>query len=71
MIYLEHGNKKEDYRKSNIIYEETKKYNYKVECKQCGQVFFRQRLDKNFTKKYRCGKCRGKLVVFEIEKEKE
>lgn len=56
------GNKQEDYEKSNIKYkEEIQKYNYIVKCNRCGQVFYRQRLIKNFVKKYRCGICRRKI----------
>lgn len=60
------GNKAEDYKKSNKEYEETKEYNYKIECENCSQVFYRQRVNKNFTKKYRCGKCGGKFTVYKI-----
>ena len=51
------GNKKNDYEKSNIEYSEKVNYKYRVACKGCNQVFYRQRLNKNFTRKYRCGKC--------------
>lgn len=58
------GNKEEDYKKSNLKYTENlKKYKYKIECSKCYQVYYRQRMAKNFFKKYRCGKCRGKLVL--------
>ncbi len=57
------GNKQEDYQKSNLIYEEDKDYKYIIKCKECGQTFYRKRLNKNFTKHYRCGKCKGKLEV--------
>lgn len=57
------GNRKDDYEKSNIEFKEEKKYNYKIICKGCGQEFYRQRLNKNFTRKYRCGKCGGKFEV--------
>ena len=60
------GNKKEDYEKSNIKYEEVENYKYKVVCRNCGQEFFRKRLSKNFLKKYRCGKCNGKFEIIEI-----
>ena len=36
---------------------------YKIKCKDCGQIYYRKRLNKNFTKKYRCGKCKGKLEL--------
>ena len=60
------GNKKQDYEKSNIEYKEEEIYKYKIECKQCGQVFFRKRLSKNFILKYRCGKCRSKFIITEL-----
>ncbi len=55
------GNKKEDYDNSNLEYEEIENYKYKIICKDCGQFFFRKRLNKNFVKKYRCGKCNRKV----------
>lgn len=66
MIYLEFGDKSEDYKKSNKEYVEKIKYNYKIECKECGQAIYRQRHNKNFTKKYRCGKCGGMFIVYKI-----
>lgn len=57
------GNKKEDYLKSNIEYKENNQYKYKIICKKCGYTFYRQRCNKNFEKKYRCGKCGGKFIV--------
>lgn len=60
------GNKKEDYKTSNIEYKENEKFKYKIQCKNCGQTFYRQRYNKNFIKKYRCGKCLGKLIISEI-----
>ena len=65
------GNREEDYKKSNIEFEaEIKKYKYKIICKECGQVFLRQRLQKNFTRKYRCGKCRRRVEIKYRIKEK-
>lgn len=61
------GNKKEDYEKSNIKYLEDENYKYKVICTKCGQEFYRKRVNKNLTRKYRCGKCKGKLKVIEIK----
>lgn len=61
------GNKKEDYKNSNIEYSEEEQYNYKIVCLQCGQTFFRKRLDRNFIKKYRCIKCKGKFQVFPLD----
>ena len=49
-----------------IEYKEKENYKYKIECKTCGQTFFRKRLSKNFTRKYRCGKCNGKFTIIEI-----
>lgn len=57
------GNKKEDYKKSNIEYKENTKYNYKITCEKCGQTFYRQRIARNFIRKYRCGKCGGKFLL--------
>jgi len=58
------GDKKQDFEDSNIEFKEDyKKYNYKIECENCNQIYYRQRLSKNFTRKYRCGKCKGKLVI--------
>lgn len=59
------GNKKEDYIKSNVEYTEKEQFNYHIKCTNCGQSFFRKRLSRNFSRKYRCGKCKGK---FEIER---
>ena len=59
------GNKEEDYKKSNIEYnDESVKFKYKIVCKDCGLIYYRQRLLRNFEKKYRCGKCKGKLMIF-------
>ena len=58
------GNKEEDFKNSNIEFvPEERNYKYKIKCLKCGQVFFRQRLQKNFIRKYRCGKCNGKLQL--------
>lgn len=57
------GNKKEDFKESNIEYIEDNEYNYKIQCIECGQIYYRKRLNKNFIKNYRCGKCKGKLKV--------
>lgn len=55
------GNKKEDYAKSNLIYEE-KSWKYVIKCSNCGKVLYRNRLAKDFFRKYRC-LCGGKLVI--------
>ena len=60
------GNKKEDYSKSNVEYDEKEEYKYHIKCTNCGQEFFRKRLNKNFDRRFRCGKCRGKFKVIEI-----
>lgn len=60
------GNVKEDYIKSNIEFSEEEKYKYKIKCNNCGQEFFRKRLNKNFIKKYRCAKCNGKFEILVI-----
>lgn len=58
------GNKEEDYKKSNLDYDyKEKEYNYKIMCSNCKYIYYRQRLAKNFLKKYRCGKCNGKLAL--------
>ena len=64
------GNKEEDYKKSNLKFEKTIPcYKYEIRCQICNYVYYRQRLTKNFTKKYRCGNCKGKLkIVEEINK---
>ena len=49
------GNKEKDYQNSNLEYEkEIKNYKYEVICQNCGQKVYRQRINKNFTRKYRC-----------------
>ena len=55
------GNKKQDYENSNISYEE-KQYKYQIKCTKCGKLFYRNRLAKNFFKRYRC-QCNGKLEL--------
>lgn len=57
------GNKQEDYQNSNIEYNEKELYKYKIECKNCGQIFYRKRYNVNLITKYRCGICKGKLSV--------
>lgn len=56
------GDKKQDLIDSNIPTEK-EKFNYKIECTNCGYKFFRKRLNCNFSKKYICGKCGGKLYI--------
>ena len=57
------GNKKEDYNASNLEYQEENNYKYKIICKNCGQIIYRKRFNPNLIKKYRCGKCGGKLEL--------
>lgn len=64
------GDKQLDYKNSNLEYTEENNYKYKIECQNCSQVFFRQRYNKNFINKYRCGKCGGKFRVSIKEKKK-
>ena len=61
------GNKKEDLEKSNLDYTKNENFKYKIECKKCGNIFYRKRLHKNFIKKYRCSKCLGKLRLIEFD----
>ena len=58
------GNKKKDLKLSNIE-EMADKYNYKVVCTKCGYTFYRKRMNRYFTRKYRCGKCMGKFIIYE------
>lgn len=64
------GNKEQDYKKSNLEYKEEKQLKYKIECQKCGYTFYRQRQNKNFTRKYRCGKCGGRFEVINLKEEK-
>lgn len=58
------GNKKEDYKQSNLDYQdESKKYKYKILCKKCGAIIYRQRFNTRMINRYRCGKCNGKLEI--------
>lgn len=61
------GNKKEDFQYSNLDYKEKEEYKYKIQCERCDKVFYRKRLQKYFTRKYRCSKCLGKLKIVEID----
>ena len=54
------GNKNEDLKNSDLN-EIIEKFNYKVECSKCGYTFYRKRMNKYFTRKYRCGKCRRQV----------
>lgn len=63
------GNKREDYIKSNAYekFDDIVKFRYEIICDKCGQKYFRQRLAKNFTRKYLCGICKGKFRVINIK----
>ena len=61
------GNKKKDFEKSNVEFKETEKYNYKIVCKGCKQEFYRQRLSKNFVRKYRCAKCGSTFDIYVLK----
>ena len=56
------GNKEEDYLKSGLNLSE-EKYKYTIQCIKCKNIFYRQRFNVDKVNKYRCGKCRGKLIV--------
>lgn len=60
------GDKKKDFEKSNLVFTETKTYNYKIICKGCKQEIYRQRLNRNFTRRYRCAKCGRAFEVYKI-----
>ena len=61
------GNKENDFNKSNLEFKEKEiKYNYKIICENCNQNFLRQRINKGFTRKYRCGKCGGKFKIIKL-----
>lgn len=58
------GNREEDFKYSNIEYKEKEiNYKYKICCKKCGKVFYRQRMKKNLIKKYCCSLCGGRLEL--------
>lgn len=57
------GDKKKDLIDSDIPVEK-EKFNYKIECSECGYNFFRKRMNCNFPRKYRCGKCGGRFMVY-------
>ena len=62
------GDRKKDFEKSDIEYNEIKKYNYKIICNGCKKEFYRQRLSKNFLRKYRCAYCSSKFEVIKLDK---
>lgn len=54
------GDKKHDLEQSNIKIER-ERFFYKIQCSKCDYHFYRKRLNCNFNKKYRCGKCGRKI----------
>ena len=60
------GNKEIDYKVSNIDYQE-ESYKYKIVCEKCGQIIYRKRFNPSLIKRYRCGKCQGKLNLIEVK----
>lgn len=62
------GNKKQDFEESNLEFKEDIVYKYKIKCSNCNQLYYRKKLAKNFFQKYRCGKCKGKLILQEYLK---
>ena len=59
----------EAYRTSQEQYNEEKGYKYIIKCKNCGQIYYRVRKPNNL-QKYRCGVCRGKLILIVTEQYK-
>ena len=63
------GNKQQDFNKSNLEYvEKPININYKIICENCNYNFSRQRVRKNLTRRYRCGKCGGKFKIIKLRK---
>ena len=61
------GNKEKDFIKSNLEYiEKPVKFRYKIICENCNQNFLRQRINRGFSRKYRCGKCGGKFKIITL-----
>ncbi|MBR2745020.1 MAG: SprT-like domain-containing protein [Clostridia bacterium] len=56
------GDKNSDLMASNIV-PASEKYNYKIQCTKCGYSFYRKRLNCNFSRNYRCGKCGGHFIT--------
>lgn len=61
------GNIQEDYQASQLEYKQENSYKYKIVCQDCGQVIYRKRFNPNLIKKYRCGKCKGRLKLVEVK----
>lgn len=60
------GNPKEDFKKSNLIYQDkTPEYKYKIICESCKQEIYRQRFNTKLISKYRCGKCGGRIKLYQ------
>lgn len=60
------GNKEKDYLESNMIFKEKSKNNYQIICEKCGYFFNRIRINVDYEKRYRCGKCGGRLKVKKV-----
>ena len=60
------GDKRQDFEKSNVEFIENNNYKYKIICKGCNQEFFRKRLNRYFTRKYRCAKCGGRFETINL-----
>lgn len=61
------GDIEEDLKMSNLEYKNIKpNYKYKIICKKCGQISYRQRIKKDLIKNYRCSICGGKLQLNNI-----
>ena len=62
------GDKRQDFVDSNLEFKEENLYKYKIQCIDCNQLYYRKKLLKNFIRKYRCGKCNGKLIIIEQQR---
>ena len=63
------GNIEEDYKASQLEYKTDNDYKYKIRCQKCGQIIYRKRFNLNLIKRYRCGKCKGKLELVEVKQD--
>ncbi len=61
------GNREADCKASNIEYKEDINYKYKIVCENCGQIIYRKRFNQNLIKRYRCGRCKGRLKLVECK----
>lgn len=60
------GNKEKDYLASNLKLDQENQFKYQITCVNCGYSFKRKRLNVDYEKKYRCGKCGGHLKMKEL-----